>query len=61
MTLREQMTFFGGIRVVDIAEELGLTREYVNMCLRGVRNNPRVLARAFQKLEARKKELRAKL
>jgi len=59
--LRDEMRFWGGISLSKIAAQLGLTNEYVYMCLRGTRTSARVSSAVLMAIKERKAQLRERL
>jgi hypothetical protein len=61
MTLRQQVKWWGGICLKDLAEREGFTKEYMYMCMGGTRSNTRLLSAVHQAIEQRKAQLREAL
>lgn len=61
ISLKDQVRFFGGVCLKDIAERAGYTKEYLYMVMGGSRQNTRLTSAVFQALEVRKHELRKAL
>ena len=57
MTLHEQSREFK-VKLNEIANDLGYTRQYVYMVVGGKRQNNKITTAVYLALEARKKELR---
>jgi|TARA_R100000656_G_scaffold66922_2_gene50736 predicted transcriptional regulator len=58
--LREEMRYFG-VRIQSVAESLKYTQPYVSQVLCGKRQNPKILAKAMELLNERKRDLATKL
>jgi|TARA_R110002020_G_scaffold397684_1_gene607798 predicted transcriptional regulator len=57
MTLQDQCREFK-VKLNEIANDLGYTRQYVYMVVGGKRQNNKITTAVYLALEARKKELR---
>ena len=61
MSLQEQVKFWGGVNLQEIAKEVGVTPTYTYMVVSGKRQNPKVSSAVMQALQQRKRDLKRRL
>ena len=59
--LQEQVKFWGGINLQQIAKDSGVTPTYCYMVVSGKRQNPKVSSAVNQALQKRKLDLKRRL
>ena len=59
--LQEQVKFWGGVNLQQIAKESGVTPTYCYMVVAGKRQNPKVSSAVNQALQKRKLDLKRRL
>jgi len=59
--LQEQVKFWGGVNLQQIAKDIGVTPTYTYMVVSGKRQNPKVSSAVMQALNKRKQDLKRRL
>ena len=59
--LQEQVKFWGGVNLKEIAQDVGVTKTYAYMVVAGTRQNSAVASAVHQALWKRKQDLKRRL
>jgi|TARA_Y100000310_G_scaffold120285_1_gene119011 hypothetical protein len=59
--LQEQVKFWGGVNLKEIAQDVGVTKTYAYMVVAGTRQNSAVASAVHQALWKRKRDLKRRL